>query len=191
MMSVSASICQCKVQMVSSCKFQPALIRFSHFSVIRKHKAKYHIPRNQNLQSPGSGLRLPDADRDKNKVVCCSVGPGPSFPSNPGPGSWQLWVLGFLMTMVLPFWSSKWGPLLKFKDEVETVIDEVEAVADIVEKVAEQVEEVADDIGNHLPEGRIKDALEMVENVAQNTADGARLAGEFIDKVSFFSLLYA
>ncbi|KAK8681709.1 hypothetical protein V6N13_054111 [Hibiscus sabdariffa] len=158
--------------MVSSCKFQPALTRFSHLSVISKHKAKYHIPRNQNLQSPGSGLRLQDADKDKNKVVCCSVGPGPSFPSNPGPGA-------------------NGGPLLKFKDEVETVIDEVEAVADIVEKVAEQVEEVADDIGNHLPEGRLKDALEMVEDVAQNTADGARFAGELIDKVSFFSLLYA
>ncbi|GMI78443.1 hypothetical protein HRI_001513600 [Hibiscus trionum] len=183
MLSIPASICQCRVQMESFCKFQPALTRCSHVLVISKHKEIYQIPRNQNLQSLGSGLRLQNADRDKNKVVCCSVGPGPSFPSNPDPGSWQLWVLGILVSVVLPFWRSKWGPLLKLKDEVETVIDEVEAVADIVEKVAEGVEEVADDIGNHLPEGRLKDAFEMVEDMAQNTADGAHLAGEFIDKV--------
>ncbi|KAE8658974.1 Detected protein of unknown function [Hibiscus syriacus] len=175
MSSISASICQCKVQ--------PAIIGFSHSLVISEHKANHHIPRNQNLQSLGTALRLQHADRDKNMVVCCSLGSGPSFPSNPGPASWKLWVLGILMSMVLPFWRSKLGSLLKWKDEVETVIDRVEALTDIVEKVAEQVEEVADDIGNHLPEGRLKDALELVEDMAQNTADGARFAGEFIDKV--------
>lgn len=81
-------------------------------------------------------------------------------------------------------------------EEVETVIDTVETVADIVEKVAEQVEKVADNIGDHLPEGRLKDALEFVEDIAEDTADGARLTGEFIDKVIyfyfflFFELLY-
>ncbi|XP_039023327.1 uncharacterized protein LOC120155946 isoform X2 [Hibiscus syriacus] len=175
MSSISASICRCKVHL--------AIIGFSHSLVIAKHKAKHHIPRIQNLQSLGTALRLQHADTDKNMVVCCSVGSGPSFPSNPGPGSWKLWVLGILMSIVLPFWRSKWGPLLKWKDEVETVIDRVEAVTDIVEKVAEQVEKVADDMGNHLPEGRLKDALELVEDMAQNTAECARFAGEFIDKV--------
>ncbi|KAE8714362.1 Detected protein of unknown function [Hibiscus syriacus] len=183
MSSISASICLCKVGMDSSGKLQTAIIGFGHSLVIAKHKAKYHIPRNPNLQSLGTALRLQHADRDNNMVVCCSVGSGPSFPSNPGPSSWKLWVMGILMSMVLPFWRSKWGPLLKLKDEVETVIDKVEAATDIVEKVAEQVEGVADDIGNHLPEGRLKDALEIVEDIAKNTADGARLAGEFIDKV--------
>ncbi|MBA0555851.1 hypothetical protein Golob_026002 [Gossypium lobatum] len=87
------------------------------------------------------------------------------------------------MSIILPFWRSKWGPLLKLKDEVETIIDKAEEVTDIVEKVAGQVEEVADDIGNHLPEGRLKNALQFVEDMAQNTADGARLAGDLIDKV--------
>ena len=61
----------------------------------------------------------------------------------------------------------------------------MEATTDIVEKVAEQVEKVADDIGNHLPKGRLKDALEFVEDMAEDTADGAHVAGEFIDKVFF------
>ncbi|KAK8484563.1 hypothetical protein V6N11_028880 [Hibiscus sabdariffa] len=54
---------------------------------------------------------------------------------------------------------------------------------DIAEKVAEQMEKVADDIGNHLPDGRLKDALQIVEDMAQNTAEGAHVTGELISKV--------
>ncbi|KAL4309611.1 hypothetical protein GQ457_01G027510 [Hibiscus cannabinus] len=194
MSSASASIFSSKVLMESSCRFQPAIIRF-----ISRHKAKRHqIIRNRNLQLLGASLRLRTTDRDKNMVVCCSVGSGPSIPSNPG--AWKLWVLGILLSIALPFWRSKSGPLLKLKDEVETVIDKVEAVTDYAEKLAEQVEEVtgvaekvseemekvADEIGNHLPEGRLKDALEIVEHTAQNTAEGARFTGEFINKVLSF-----
>ncbi|KAK8624214.1 hypothetical protein V6N13_065567 [Hibiscus sabdariffa] len=196
MSSASASIFSSKVPMESSCRFQPAIIR-----LISKHKAKEHqIKRNRNLQLQGASLRLKTTDRDKNMVVCCSVGSGPSIPSNPG--SWKLWVLGILLSIgiALPFWRSKSGTLLKLKDEVETVIDKVEAVTDYAEKLAEQVEEVtdvaekvseqvekvADEIRNHLPEGRLKDALGIVEHTAQNTAEGARFTGEFINKVFFF-----
>ncbi|XP_039069146.1 uncharacterized protein LOC120215565 [Hibiscus syriacus] len=182
MSSTSALIFSCKVQMESTCKFQPAITRFTHFLVISKHKAKRHrIIRKQNLQFLGTSIWLRNIDRDKNMVVRCGVGPG---PSNHGPGSWKLWVLGILLSVVLPFWRSKWGPLLKLKDEnAETVIEKVEAVTNTVKKVAEQVEEVADEIGNNLPEGRLKDTLEIVEDVAQNTAEGARFAGEFFDQV--------
>ncbi|XWS21456.1 hypothetical protein CRYUN_Cryun30bG0056300 [Craigia yunnanensis] len=184
MSSTSGSILPCKVRM-KSCKFQPAILGFSHFLVISKHKAKHQILRNQKLQSLGTGLRMQNTDRYRNMVVCSSVGSGPLIPSNPtpGPGSWKPWFLGILLSIILPFWRGKWRPLLKLKEEVETVIDTVEAVTDIVEKVAEQVEKVADDIGDHLPEGRLKDALEFVEDMAEDTAGGARLAGEFIDKV--------
>ncbi|KAB2093243.1 hypothetical protein ES319_A02G083400v1 [Gossypium barbadense] len=181
MATTSASIFRCKLQMPYICKLQPHIIRFSHFLVISNsiHKAKNHqILRNHNLQPPGIGLRLLNTDRDNNLVVCCSIGSGPSDP-----GSWKLWVVGIVMSIILPFWRSKWGPLLKLKDEVETIIDKAEEVTDIVEKVAGQVEEVADDIGNHMPEGRLKNALQFVEDMAQNTADGARLAGDLIDKV--------
>ncbi|XVF64839.1 hypothetical protein PTKIN_Ptkin09bG0198700 [Pterospermum kingtungense] len=185
MSSISRSILPCKVP-VESCKFQPtAILCFSHFLVISKHKARHQILRNQKVKSLGTGLRVQNTDRCRNIVVCSSAGSGPQIPSNPAPGSgsWKPWILGFLMSMILPFWRGKWRPLLKLKEEVETVIDTVEAVTDIVEKVAEQVEKVADDIGDHLPEGRLKYALEFVEDIAEDTADGARLAGDFIDKV--------
>ncbi|MBA0856327.1 hypothetical protein Goshw_026794, partial [Gossypium schwendimanii] len=185
MATTSASIFPCKLQMPYSCKLQPPIIRFSHFLVISNsiHKAKNHqILRNHNLQPPGIGLRLLNTDRVNNLVVCCSIGSGPSNPGSCEFLSRKLWVVGLVMSIILPFWRSKWGPLLKLKDEVETIIDKAEEVTDIVEEVAGQVEEVADDIGNHLPEGRLKNALQFVEDMAQNTADGARLAGDLIDK---------
>lgn len=62
----------------------------------------------------------------------------------------------------------------------------MEAITDIVEKVADEVEKVADGIGNHLPEGKLKDALEFVEDIAEETSDGAHLVGQLIDKVFFY-----
>ncbi|XVF39582.1 hypothetical protein PTKIN_Ptkin01aG0045400 [Pterospermum kingtungense] len=186
-MSIVGSITPCIVQMEYSCKFQPPTILCPrHFLLISKHKAKHQIVRNQKLQSLGTGLiRMQNTDRYKNMVVCSSVGSGPPVPPNPtpNPGSWKPWILGFLLSIILPFWRGKWGRLLKLKEEVETTLDNVEAITDVVEKVADQVEKVADDIGNHLPEGKLKDALEFVEDIAENTADGAHFAGEVIDKV--------
>ncbi|KAK8298192.1 hypothetical protein V6Z11_D05G237400 [Gossypium hirsutum] len=119
-------------------------------------------------------------------VFCNSnVEQGPVIPSSPAPapGSWKPWILGFLMSIILPFWRGNWRPLLKLKQEAETVIDTVETVTDIVEKVAEQVEQVADKVGDSLPEGKLKDALEIAEDMAEGTVDDARIVGEFIDKV--------
>ncbi|XP_022766409.1 uncharacterized protein LOC111311297 isoform X2 [Durio zibethinus] len=184
MSSAAGSILPFKVR-VESCKFQPSILCLNNFLEISKHKGKYQVLRNHKLQSLGSDLRVQNTDRYRNMVVCSSVGSGPPIPSNPtpGPGSWKPWILGILLSIILPFWRGKWRPLLKLKEEVETVIDTAEAVTDIVEKVAEQVEKVADKVGDHLPEGRLKDALEFVEEMAEDTADGARVAGEFIDKV--------
>ncbi|EOY15914.1 hypothetical protein QUC31_000776 [Theobroma cacao] len=185
-MSTSGSILPCKAvcfRMASS-KSQPAILCFSHLLVISKQKGKHQILRNhQKLQSLGTSLRVPNSDRYRNMVVCSGVGSGPPIPSDPSPGSWKPWILGMLFSIILPFWRGKWGPLLKLKDRVETVIDTVETVTDIIEEVAEQVEKVADKVGDQLPEGRLKDALEFVEDIAEETADDARLAGEFIDKV--------
>ncbi|GMI82812.1 hypothetical protein HRI_001950500 [Hibiscus trionum] len=177
----------CKVPM-ESCKSQPSssILCSSHFLVISKQKGKHQILRNSKFQPLGRGLRLQNTDRNMNRVFCNSgVDPGPVVPPTPtpGPGSWKGWILGILMSIILPMWRGNWRPLLKLKQEAETIIDTVEAVADIVEKVAEQVEKVADEVGDRLPEGKLKDALEFVEELADETGDGARIAGDFIDKV--------
>ncbi|KAL4279685.1 hypothetical protein GQ457_03G033620 [Hibiscus cannabinus] len=177
----------CKVPMdMESCKSQPSFLCFSHFLVISKHKGKHQVLRNSMFQPLGGGLRLQNTNRYRNMVFCNSgVEPGPIVPSTPAPapGSWKAWIVGILMSIILPMWRGNWRPLLKLKQEAETIIDTVEAVADMVEKVAEQVEKVADEVGDRLPEGKLKDALEFVEDLADDTADGARITGDFIDKV--------
>ncbi|KAB2617508.1 hypothetical protein D8674_013377 [Pyrus ussuriensis x Pyrus communis] len=115
----------------------------------------------------------------KNKIVCNSF----PLPGVPGPShSWKGWLIGIVLSVILPFSRSKWGPLLALKKEVDMIVDTVEAVVEVVEQVAEKVEEVADDIGDSLPEGKLKTALELVENIAKEAAKDAHLADELIEK---------
>ncbi|KAL4336321.1 hypothetical protein GQ457_07G023880 [Hibiscus cannabinus] len=181
--------CNCKVPMEScncNCKSQSSIL---YFLAVSKHGGKHQILRNSKFQSLGRGLRLQNTDRNRIMVFCnSSVEPGPIVPPAPAPasglGSWKHWFLGILMSIILPMWRGDWRPLLKLKlEQAETVIETAEAVTDIVENVAEQVEKVADEVGDVLPEGKLKDALEIVEDIADEAADDARRAGEFIDKV--------
>ncbi|KAK8298191.1 hypothetical protein V6Z12_D05G238600 [Gossypium hirsutum] len=170
---------------MESRKSHPSIVCFSEILVEPNHKGKHQILRNSKFQPLGSGLRFQITDRHSYMVFCNSnVEQGPVIPSSPAPapGSWKPWILGFLMSIILPFWRGNWRPLLKLKQEAETVIDTVETVTDIVEKVAEQVEQVADKVGDSLPEGKLKDALEIAEDMAEGTVDDARIVGEFIDK---------
>ncbi|GKV09403.1 hypothetical protein SLEP1_g20911 [Rubroshorea leprosula] len=134
----------------------------------------------QSLTSPSRS----SGHRKMNMVSCCTVGSGPPLPPDSSPGSWKGWILGVVVTVILPFWINKLGPLLKFKEEVETVAETAEQVADIVEKVAEEVEKVADEVSDALPEGgKLQGFVNKVENVAKETAKDAHLVGEVIGKV--------
>lgn len=81
-------------------------------------------------------------------------------------------------------------------DEVDTVVQSVENVAEIVETVAEKVEEVADDIADQLPQdGKLHDAIRLVESIAKKTAIDAHIVDDLIEKVfyfyfNYFSLIY-
>ena len=69
-------------------------------------------------------------------------------------------------------------------DEVKTVVETAEQIAEAVESVAEKIEHVADDIGNQLPEGgKLREVVDFVEDVARETAKGAHLVDEAIEKV--------
>ncbi|KAJ8772228.1 hypothetical protein K2173_027405 [Erythroxylum novogranatense] len=138
----------------------------------------------QKLQIYCTSLKLRNAINTKmDMAVQSGSGAGPSLPSDPFPGSWKVWIIGMVISAVLPFWRGKWWPLMNLKDTVESAVEAVDQVADIVEKVAEEVEKVAEAVADHLPEGEIKEAVEFVENLAEETAKGAHLAEEVIDKV--------
>lgn len=77
-----------------------------------------------------------------------------------------------------------WSALNVYVEEVDTIIDTAEVVLDVVEKVAEEVAEITDDLGDKLAEGaKLKDALNLVENVAREIVKDANLAEDLLEKV--------
>ncbi|KAK3042949.1 hypothetical protein RJ639_001025 [Escallonia herrerae] len=94
------------------------------------------------------------------------------------------WILGMLLSMVIPLCRHKLNPFLALKNKVDSVVETAEIVLDVVEKVADEVLEVADGFGDKLPEGgKLKGAVDLVENIAREIAKDAHLAGNLIDKV--------
>ncbi|KAG2663512.1 hypothetical protein I3760_16G033400 [Carya illinoinensis] len=113
-----------------------------------------------------------------------SVQPGPLVPSNPSPGSWDVWIAGILASVILPFLGFKWGPLMKLKSEVDTAVQIAEDVAETIERVAEKVEDAAEEVADHVQAGgKLKDAATFIENLARETAKDAHLVDGMIDKV--------
>ncbi|MBA0659349.1 hypothetical protein Goklo_011496, partial [Gossypium klotzschianum] len=65
----------------------------------------------------------------------------------------QLWALGTLVPLLLSFTTSKWGPFLKLKNEADNMLEAAEQITDVVE-----------------------------DDLAEETAKNAHLAGDLIDK---------
>ncbi|KAG5543915.1 hypothetical protein RHGRI_016617 [Rhododendron griersonianum] len=106
----------------------------------------------------------------------------PGLPSGPPSNSWKSWILGAVITIILPFITHKWGPLLQITKEIETTVETVDQVVEVIEEVAEGVEKVADEIGNELAEGgKLRGAFDSIENAARKAANGAHLVEE-VDK---------
>ncbi|XP_022766406.1 uncharacterized protein LOC111311296 [Durio zibethinus] len=186
MLSAGSTVFPCKVK----CLHQESLFRFQP-AAISKQKHEQLFQRNQTLplsvSTGGLGLQTNGIRKMNNMAVCCSLESGePPFPFNliPGSSNWQLWALGTVISVFLPFTTSKWGPLLKLKNDADNILEAAEHISDVVEEVAEKVEKIADEVGDQLPDGgKLKATLELVEDLAEETAKDAHLAGDLIDKV--------
>ncbi|CAA2983306.1 cold shock 2-like [Olea europaea subsp. europaea] len=55
-------------------------------------------------------------------------------------------------------------------DKIESGIETVEQIVEVVEKVAEEVDKVAEDIADDLPDGKLKNVVDFVEEMAEKTA---------------------
>ncbi|XP_074335448.1 uncharacterized protein LOC141672699 isoform X2 [Apium graveolens] len=121
----------------------------------------------------------------RNLVVYSSMQPGTPIPSgNPSGTNWKGWIVGMLLSIILPFYRTKLTSFLALKKEVETVVDTAELVLEVVEKVAEEVVEIADILEENLPEGgKMKNAIERVESVAREIAKDADLLEDLVQKV--------
>ncbi|XP_061355526.1 uncharacterized protein LOC133300054 [Gastrolobium bilobum] len=96
---------------------------------------------------------------------------------------WLRWVLGSVLSLVLPFWKYV-EKLQRIEGEAEVVVEEVEKVAEVVQKVATVAEKVSEDVAEMLPQdGNLQKAALMVEHASKQVAHDAQLAEEFIHKV--------
>ncbi|KAH6759241.1 hypothetical protein C2S51_019476 [Perilla frutescens var. frutescens] len=145
--------------------------------------------KNDELSFWGSKTRLQydrsRSDQRNSFVVCANTAPGVPPPASGPPSSSHpmSWIIGFVVSFILPFFSSKWGPLWVIKNKLENAVQTVEDIVEAVEKVAERVDKIAEDIGDDLPQGKLRDLVEMVENVAEKTAKTADSLDNVIDKV--------
>ncbi|KAK7363105.1 hypothetical protein VNO77_05235 [Canavalia gladiata] len=97
---------------------------------------------------------------------------------------WLRWVLGTVLSLLLPFWKQYWEKLQIIEGEAEVVAEEVETVAKVVEKVAAVAEKVSEDVAEMLPEnGKLKKAALVVEHASEQVIHDAQLTEEFIHKV--------
>ncbi|XP_058224815.1 uncharacterized protein LOC131333976 isoform X3 [Rhododendron vialii] len=135
-------------------------------------------------RSGGRGLRR-GRNGSMDLVVYSDVQPGGApLPSDPSSNSWKGWILGALITIMLPFLRNKWGPLFKLTKDVEAVAERAEHVTKVVEEVAEEVDKVAKEVADELPKGgKLEKAIESVENAAEKADKAAHLADDLIDKV--------
>ncbi|XVE60544.1 hypothetical protein DITRI_Ditri05aG0137200 [Diplodiscus trichospermus] len=196
MLTIGATVLPGEVKCLhqeSFCRFQPAAILKTgpFLANLSKQKNERLFLRNQtclpSLYAGGHRFHTHRNRKMNSMVVCCSVESGaPPFPFNliPGSNNWQLWALGTVISVFLPFTTSKWGPLLKLKKDADNLLETAEHITDVVEEVAEKVEKIADEVGDQLPEGgKLQATLELVEDLAEETAKNAQLAGDIIDKV--------
>ncbi|CAL1389012.1 unnamed protein product [Linum trigynum] len=124
---------------------------------------------------------------NRDVVVYSNVDSGGPV-SSPTPGSsggsdWRGWLIGVIMSFLLPFWRNQLWSLKKIQASVESVVETIEEVVEAVEEVAEKVEEVAEQIEENLPEGELKELLEDVEQAADKAAKAADVAQQVLTKV--------
>ncbi|KAI3464600.1 hypothetical protein Pfo_021263 [Paulownia fortunei] len=175
--------------MSSATKFIMSITRLcSPYHMYRILSSKTEVLKHQSLtQSLGcrylsNYTRMQNYNTHRRNFSANSFQPGAPLPSQPPSSSWS-WVLGIVLTIILPFVGNKWGPLLKFKQEVDTTVETIEEIVEVVEKVAEAVDKVAEDISDVLPEGgKLKKVMDIVEDVAEKTAKDAHIVGDAIDK---------
>ncbi|XP_011087925.1 uncharacterized protein LOC105169257 isoform X1 [Sesamum indicum] len=110
----------------------------------------------------------------------------PPLPAPPkfGFSNWVKWLLGSVVSLLMPFWKNKWDYLLTLEGEAAEVAEEVEAVAQVVEKVATTADKALTEVANQLPDkSKLKEAAQVMEHVSNVASHDAQLIENIIEKV--------
>ncbi|KAH6760130.1 hypothetical protein C2S52_009424 [Perilla frutescens var. hirtella] len=107
-----------------------------------------------------------------------------SASSNNPSSSWQKWLIGLLLTVILPAVGYKGGLFSNLKSKIDKAVETVEHVAEMVEEVAEKAEKIVEEVEEKLPEdSKLKDALESFEGLAKMAVTEAKKAEDVVNKV--------
>ncbi|KAK9067086.1 hypothetical protein SSX86_014410 [Deinandra increscens subsp. villosa] len=149
--------------------------------------ASYNINRSRSLLQYDPMMKMTIQARPRRFVIRSNITPPPSGvplpPAGSPSGSWRNWIVGIVLTIVLPFCTNKWGPLLVLKNKVDNVVNTAEYMAETLEAVAEKVDKVIDSITDDLPQtSQLRKTLEAIDAVAEGVAKTAHIADTIIDQ---------
>ncbi|XP_057783842.1 uncharacterized protein LOC131001468 [Salvia miltiorrhiza] len=104
-------------------------------------------------------------------------------PNNPS-SSWKKWLIGILLTVILPAVGYKGGLFAILKSKIDKAVEVVEEVAEMVEEVAERAEKIVEEVEEKLPEdSKLREALESFDELAKKAANEAKKAEDAVNKV--------
>ncbi|KAL3524855.1 hypothetical protein ACH5RR_013227 [Cinchona calisaya] len=123
--------------------------------------------------------------------VMCSSGTGSVHQESDAPtpqksdtSPWKKWTIGIVLSILLPSFGHKMGPLLLLKSKVDTAIEKVEEVTEIVDEVAEATEELAEMVEEKLPENsKIKKDVDILKNLSEKAVDKAKQAEKLVHQI--------
>ncbi|KZV38170.1 hypothetical protein F511_35993 [Dorcoceras hygrometricum] len=93
------------------------------------------------------------------------------------------WLLGLLLTVILPAVSHKGGLLVGLKAKIDNAIVKVEHVTEVVEEIAEEADKIVEEVEAKLPgDSKLKKTLDKFDQLAKQAVEEAKLAEDIIHK---------
>ncbi|XP_073121654.1 uncharacterized protein [Henckelia pumila] len=99
-----------------------------------------------------------------------------------GFSNWMKWILGSLLSLVLPLLGKTWNDVRRLEGKVEVAAEEVDTVAEVVESVATAADKALKEVAEDLPNGKFKEAAEVMEHLCFVAAQDSILVQNLIHK---------
>ncbi|GER27321.1 plastid-targeted protein 3 [Striga asiatica] len=138
------------------------------------------------LSRDDQNTRRPRQFSSKFRTMASSPSsPSPSSSSsNRSPSLLKKWLLGVLLSVILPAAGHKGGFLLGLKVKIDQAMETVENVTEIVEEIAEEAEKIAEEVEEKLPEdSKLKETLDSFEELTKMAAKEARRAQDIVHQL--------
>ncbi|KAK8518940.1 hypothetical protein V6N12_012175 [Hibiscus sabdariffa] len=97
---------------------------------------------------------------------------------------WARFLLGSVLSFLMPFWKSKWASLKRIEGDAEMVMEAAENATQVVETVATTAGNMSAEVAEKLPDdSKLKKAAMVVEHVSEIAAQDAHATKQFIHQV--------